>query len=166
MMGKTHYTFAAATVITLTHYQFLPITVFPVMLVSAMIGSLLPDLDSPNSSFGRFIPIGSWLFQNILGHRSVTHSILALILLYFSSALLLSGNWASPFRFGLLIGYASHIMGDMIVGGGVSLFWPIRNKITLNPVKLTVGGPGEYFLFLGLLGWSVFLLFKTFQNFI
>lgn len=161
MMGKTHYTFAAAATLTLAHYQLLSAEMLLPATLSAMIGALLPDLDSPNSSFGRYIPIGSWLFQNILGHRTVTHSLFALVFLHFMLMLFIPAAWAIPIRFGVLIGYASHLIGDMIVGGGIALFWPIRKKIAINPFPLKVGGAGEYLIFVGLFSWSLYLSFLT-----
>ncbi len=49
-------------------------------VVAAAAGSLLPDIDLPTSAIGRpFFPIASWINRKI-GHRTVTHSVLGILL--------------------------------------------------------------------------------------
>ena len=40
----------------------------------ALLGSLMPDLDSPKSAPGRFLPFLSQPIERRWGHRTVTHS--------------------------------------------------------------------------------------------
>lgn len=159
MMAKTHQTFAVTCVITATFFGYLQSNCFFMVIVCAMIGALLPDLDSEKSSAGRYLPIGSWLFRNILGHRTVTHSLFALLIISCGFLFLPQQSIYMQLLTGLLIGYTSHILGDMIVGGGVGLLWPLPGKFTLNPIGIAVGGIGEYIIFLTLLLTSIYMAY-------
>lgn len=90
------------------------------------LGSLLPDIDHPQSYLGRRIPLLSVPINKLFGHRGFTHSLLSLSLLGIASAF----YWAvNPLFFGgLLLGYFSHILGDMLTPMGVPLFYPDKKR--------------------------------------
>jgi inner membrane protein len=144
MMGKTHQAFAVLCLLVVerTTPDFLESSLMSVGLV--MVGALLPDLDSPESSYGRLCPWLSKPLHSVLGHRTLTHSLFMVAAIYFLS--LQPGVWhfmVPP----LLVGYCSHILGDLLIcSSGVGLFWPGSWRITLNPFGLKVGGMAEYFL--------------------
>ena len=145
MMAKTHQAFAVFSVLVVSKYA--PGSFDNIVLACglSMFGALLPDLDSPQSSFGRLIPLLSKPLHSMLGHRTITHSLLAVILLY--SVLTSSPQWHS-WADAICIGYFSHIVGDMLIGtNGVALFWPLKQKISLNPLRMQVAGAGEYLAF-------------------
>ncbi len=131
----------------------------------AIVGSLLPDFDTPNSKIGRKLPIlffPVWLFHSLIyllsllpgplqkglknysrqtGHRGFSHYpitwlVIALILL----PLLMNMSatvqiWIFPILAGMGIGIASHILTDMFFGG-VSVLYPFyKPRITLSPFK-------------------------------
>ncbi len=107
-----------------------PPTIQGVVVTAA--GSLLPDIDLPTSAIGRpFFPIASWINRKI-GHRTLTHSLLG-VLLFGSLAFVfvwalsawLEGSAGSYARF-LTLGFASHILVDTVNKTGVDLFWPAR----------------------------------------
>ncbi|QQQ15843.1 hypothetical protein JJL53_24060 (plasmid) [Aeromonas media] len=46
------------------------------------------------------------------------------------------------------IGHASHLAGDMLVGGnGVQLLWPMKQRQTIVPGTWSLGGLHEIVLF-------------------
>lgn len=150
MMAKTHQAFAVFSVLMVEQYAPGSVGNIVTASVLSMLGALLPDLDSPQSSFGRLIPLLSKPLHSILGHRTITHSLLAVILLY--SVLTSSVQWHA-WANAICIGYLSHIIGDMLIGtNGVTLFWPLKQKISLNPLRMQVGGAGEYLVFNLLIG--------------
>lgn len=150
MMAKTHQAFAVFSVLMVDQYAPGSVDNIVTASVLSMLGALLPDLDSPQSSFGRLIPLLSKPLHSILGHRTITHSLLAVILLY--SVLTSSMQWHT-WADAICIGYFSHIIGDMLIGtNGVALFWPLKQKISLNPFRMQVAGAGEYLVFNLLIG--------------
>ncbi len=77
MLAINHTTSATATVIgvslLLNKPFWLPLILF------VIVGSLLPDIDHSNSQISKKIPI----IAKLLKHRGVTHSLLAVVILYF-----------------------------------------------------------------------------------
>ena len=111
---------------------------FGIIMTGSIFGSLLPDIDHPSSRIGRRMPIISHAVNTAFGHRGFTHSILALLLLTYGLFLLtgvipefLTGYYL-PFSFGLIIGYASHLLLDMITVSGIPLFYPFLN----HPIRI------------------------------
>ena len=95
----------------------------------AALGSLLPEVDTPNSLVGAFARPLSELLRFRLGHRTLTHSLLGLAIL---------AAIASPLAFyklewwlALCLGYLSHIALDMGTLSGVPLFWPNPRRLSL-----------------------------------
>lgn len=88
------------------------------------ISALVPDVDEPNSTLGRKVPIISTLINLLLGHRGLTHTLLF-------SALTAAAVWAA-FRqhFGLiwLAGCLSHIGLDCCTVSGCMPLKPISNR--------------------------------------
>jgi inner membrane protein len=88
----------------------------------ALLGSLLPDLDSPHSALGRLLPFLAERIERRWGHRGATHSLLALGglgLLLLPLALL-----RLPWYAALLMGYLSHLVADCYTKSGAPLFHP------------------------------------------
>lgn len=101
-----------------------------VVVATTMVGSLLPDIDHPESFLGRRLrwiskPIYGWC-----GHRTLTHSLFFMI----GVTNLLSFYQHEEVGLGLGVGILSHILLDfMSLGSGVALLYPIYPKrIYLN----------------------------------
>jgi len=100
--------------------------------------SLLPDIDHPQSLIGRLFPGVSKYILRKYGHRSVTHSVFAILALcvLLLPVLLFSGMFyaASVFAF------SSHIFIDLFNRSGVRLFSPISQKeyISFRTLELRV----------------------------
>lgn len=122
------------------------------LLLAVALGSLLPDIDSKKSTLGRHAPfVEEWL-----GHRGVTHTIWALLILGFVV-------WILPdpiqlFGWFLFMGYALHIFCDWLSRGGVDLLYPFGQGYEkydsgamiykgFRPNLYRVGGSGENFFY-------------------
>lgn len=87
------------------------------------LGTLLPDIDEPNSFIGRRIPIIPNLFKKILGHRGMTHTLFATLLFVY-----LAIEFPNGFTEMLALGYLLHIIEDTFSVTGTQLFAPITSK--------------------------------------
>ena len=89
----------------------------------AALGSVLPEIDKPDSLIGRAVPFSKFLEERF-GHRGPIHSLLAT----FTLGLVSLPLWLVLGRFdwwlALQIGYLSHLLLDMATLEGVALFWP------------------------------------------
>jgi inner membrane protein len=176
MTGKTH----AVAAVTAAAYlgcipSFTPETFVKstVLIATAIIGGLLPDVDEPKSKMGNAIPYGRsgrialafdcfvvWYWTRdkwalivaaiflalaMIPHRSITHSLFALALAY-----MVTKGLASPYQKIFLIGYASHLALDIINPRGIPLLWPWNKHLSVSLV--TTGSLGETVICLSLVG--------------
>ena len=87
-------------------------------LIGCAIGSLIPDTDIRNSMLGRFIPL--WL---LFEHRTVTHSILFVLIIGFISVVFGFGTMHS---IGICVGAITHLALDAITPMGLPyIFFPL-----------------------------------------
>ena len=154
MTYKTHVstglTFSAAIFLLLYQIQLSPWLVI-LLIISTVIGSSAPDLDTPTGELWRKIPAGSQLARIVSpvfigGHRHLSHSFLGLILLsflyfvflkflFFEVAVLADINFGLVFL-AFLIGYASHLLADMFTEMGVPLLFPLPYHFGIPPDPL------------------------------
>lgn len=106
---------------------FFKTELFIPVLLGVILGSLLPDIDEPESYIGkRLIPIAE-IIGKLFGHRGASHYLIV-PLCFFIIALLISGKTAL-FLTGLSFGYLFHILGDLMTLGGIKgLFYPFGQK--------------------------------------
>ncbi len=76
MIASSHVVVGCAAWAGLASLGGLPVE--PVGLGLAALGSLAPDIDHPHSWLGRRLPWLSWPLAALLGHRGLTHSLLAI----------------------------------------------------------------------------------------
>ena len=95
----------------------------PVSLALALGGSLLPDIDHPASWVGRRSQPISTMISGVFGHRGITHSALAVVVLV---ALLSRGGYSRAVTSAFAVGYLSHLAADMLTPSGLRLAWPLR----------------------------------------
>lgn len=106
----------------------------PVLLLSAIVFSLLPDLDSVvgilMQDFGRF-------------HNNGTHSLVIGLIVAALFGLVFSGGQRKRFLFWfffVLAAYELHVIMDAFTyGRGVKAFWPFSEARFLSPVFLFFG---------------------------
>lgn len=120
----------------------LPVLQRLLIIGSSEIGSLLPDIDEPNSKAGRKVKPVSSLIKSAAGHRGVFHSPFIVILLYavleaVKTALLKTQPSLNHLYFisvydaittGFICGYISHLFLDMLNARGIPLLWPLSNR--------------------------------------
>lgn len=111
-----------------------------ILIASATIGGLLPDLDHSGSYLGRRIKPVSKGINKLFGHRGITHAPMIISILFLILHLLF--KLEVPLFLGLWIGSLSHVFLDALTVSGVPLFYPLsKKKISLLPLK--TGGMGE-----------------------
>lgn len=114
------------------------------------VGSLLPDIDTASSTFGKKVKIVS----KFVKHRGFTHSLLFALL----------AATISPY---LCVGVLSHIIMDMFNPNGVALLFPYGRNLhipLINKLFIT-GSKGEKIVraFLYIIT-AFFVLFMMFSN--
>ncbi len=146
-----------------THYAFSYLLcaaagVEPATALTASLLSLLPDIDHPESTIGRVFRPFSKYIQQKYGHRTVTHSLFAIMVI--SAALLpllllpRLLQWGGPFWTGLygaaLLAFSSHIFIDLFNKSGVRFFAPFSQKeyisFRTSSLRILVSSWQEYIL--------------------
>jgi inner membrane protein len=118
----------------------------PVALALAVAGSLLPDIDHPKSWVGRRLRPVSTITAAVLGHRGATHSLLAVA---GCGWLLFHDGTPRAIVAPLLVGYLSHLAGDLLTPRGLRLAWPLKGTWALPLCR--AGSPFEPLLVTALL---------------
>ncbi len=103
------------------------------IIPSALLTSLLPDIDHPQSVLGQRLRWIAIPIARTFGHRGFTHSLLALssVILLFQSDLLERFLIPSDVLHGMIIGYCSHLLSDMLTPAGIPLLWPFSLRFGL-----------------------------------
>lgn len=104
------------------------------IIPGSLITCLLPDIDHPKSRLGRRLKWISLPINHTFGHRGFTHSILAVIVyIIIFNFCFISSNIIIPIdaMHGMVLGYCSHILADMLTITGVPLFWPLQFRFRL-----------------------------------
>lgn len=107
----------------------------PEYLVVTTIASVLPDLDNPVSPISRLAPgIARWINRRY-GHRTLTHSLTALISLTLCCAILERAFTPNSLSLSFFFawGYFSHLLLDMCTIQGVKLFYPFQKYACVIP---------------------------------
>lgn len=158
MKAPTHVLTGVAAYCILAQSMSDPLPITAATLAAASLGSLAPDIDDNRSWIGRRLFFFAIPLRFLLGHRGLTHSLIAAALatvgLYWAMQHQ-EFSWAIAF----LTGYLVHLAGDWNTNGGVPLAWPSERKFKA-PWAFNTGGPVEAVLFFSLslallyLGWN------------
>lgn len=161
MTAEGHLIFAIASAIFAKRAELTPVLasadwwhIIPAVLLTC----LLPDIDHPKSLLGQRL---KWLSQPIaraFGHRGFTHSLLAVAGGVALLQMKLPAGWIIPadaFQ-GMVLGYLSHIVADMLTPAGVPLLWPCRWRFRLPLLNSQKGNQLERALCLALVGYAIF----------
>ena len=129
------------------------------VLGGGILGSMMPDIDHPQSAFGKRVLPLSIPISTVFGHRGITHSLLAVAgmswLIWWSlHHLHWHQGYAVPVVAGVATGYLSHLAGDWLTNSGVPLLWPSSRRF-VSPLRLCTGDLREYLLAFGMYGWSL-----------
>jgi len=88
-------------------------------------GALLPDVDKGNTKLGRKVKPLSKFINKKVRHRTLTHSLFFITVLFYSSVIAFGINIISV---GIMVGCVLHIFFDMITPMGVPLAYPFSNR--------------------------------------
>ncbi len=138
MIAPTHITFAEF--IYLLILTTAGIALSPLNGLTIALASVLPDVDTQASRVGRLLPFISRRIERRFGHRTLTHSLLFIILLAIVLSPLLFINLNIYLCF--IIGYASHPFLDTMTVNGVRLFYPFSDLKCVFPLE--VNQPHRY----------------------
>lgn len=148
MLTKTHVAFAVFLIILFFEHVAHPWF----FIIMVLVATILPDLDSNLSSFGRhliFRPL-----QLLTKHRGMIHS--------FSFAILISiilAVFLPILSLGFFLGYSVHLICDSFTRDGIQPFWPLKAK---SSGFITTGGRIEETLFFTLIILDIVLFFGVF----
>src|SRR5262245_58286976 len=157
MQAPTHATFGLVFVIGAG--TVLGVVLTPPVAAIAVLGALLPDVDTPTSLIGKLCRPPARLLERRFGHLPVPHSLLGLALFTGSVASLGLINPQWPLAFGL--GYLSHLLIDCANKSGTPLFYPSPIRAVLprsEALRIAVGSGAETVLGVLLAGLLVILV--------
>lgn len=160
MTAEGHLIFAIASAIFAKRAELTPVLasadwwhIIPATLLTC----LLPDIDHPKSFLGQRLKWLSHPIARAFGHRGFTHSLLAVAGGVALLQLKLPAGWLIPadaFQ-GMVLGYLSHIVADMLTPAGVPLLWPCRWRFRLPLLRSHKGNQLERALCLALVGYAI-----------
>lgn len=103
-------------------------------MAASVIGGLAPDIDLNTSKIGATAKPVSKAINKLVGHRTVCHSPLLLLLIY----LVLTSKYpsAQPFVLAFTFGAISHLGLDALNKAGVPLLWPITTRFWVLGIKI------------------------------
>jgi inner membrane protein len=95
----------------------------------------IPDLDKETSKPGRHLKLISKILSFFTKHRGITHSLIAYVIVagLFKSleTIPVTTFSLSGLFIGSVIGYGSHLLGDMSTPQGIPLLWPLKIKFRI-----------------------------------
>ena len=175
MNATTHAIFGAAAVagVALLAGDDPPLYVYPAAVVAAW----LPDLDNPRSRLGNglsrrknrvlnaisrplswVLRITSFTLYRTVGHRTLTHSLLGVVL--FVALVSLVASLSSDLFVALVAGYASHLVADALNTKRVPLLWPAGRRFRLLPGGIRSGGAAEFVVALAVAAAAVYGIYS------
>ena len=155
MMASSHIIVGAAAWTWLAARFGLP-ALDPVATGLAVLGALALDIDHPKSALGSRLKPLSLPISLIFGHRGITHSLLAVGVcgwLFLESGVY--GRLTAPF----LVGYVTHLAGDLLSPAGLPLLYPLKRRRTFALPIIKTGGFSEQLVVVLLCGWLISGLF-------
>lgn len=159
MMAFTHIAAGSASSLLVADWLDIQAHQAVLMIAGGVLGSMLPDIDHPSSAFGRRVRPISTVLSAVLGHRGLTHSLLAVVGMsalawYALHHLDWHPSYSVPLVTGIAVGYLSHLVGDWMTNSGVPLLWPIKRRF-VAPIRMFTGDFKEYILAYVMYGWAV-----------
>ncbi|MBY7649955.1 MAG: hypothetical protein C4617_05705 [Candidatus Liberibacter europaeus] len=141
MTFKGHCIFSLSTIIVAKKIGFstnISNAEWDIVIIGALLSCVLPDIDHPKSIISKHFKIFSFITCGILNHRGFTHSILSFFLYIWLLNQVLPSELVSyrGFHDAMIIGYASHLIADILTTTGIPLLWPYRWRFSfpiLNP---------------------------------
>ena len=120
----------------------------PGLIVMTLVASTIADIDVPSSLWGRLLKPLSKRINRRFGHRTFTHSLLFMGLLW-SVTWIVCSSFAieAPYPTVFLLAFGSHLIFDMMTVQGVLLFYPYKKQPCVIPadpnLRLKTNNPGS-----------------------
>ena len=141
------------------------------ILCGGAIGAWLPDIDHTGAKISRsgiLAMISSALISNATGHRGVTHTPLALLIVTVIGGILVGyspgslHSYPCLFYMGMIPGILSHLILDSLNPGGIMWAYPVRKK-HYSVMSIKTGSMWELLL-MGILFVLDFMIIKSVLN--
>jgi inner membrane protein len=158
MTGRTHDLIAFGALLTgASIYPPTNLNLFTAVgcFIGSTIGALIPDMDQASNRLWDLLPAGNFvgrIFRRVMiGHRTISHSILGVYLIYKGLFFLLPRILNSSYVdinlivYSLMIGVVSHLFADAFTKEGIPLFFPLKVKVGIPPIKSLRITTGEFF---------------------
>ncbi len=180
MTARTHDAFAFTFLVTsavLFPPESLSLYTLFASLIGNIVGGMIPDLDQAGNRLWEFLPggdfVGKVLRRLFYKHRTITHSLLGMYLIYKFL------QWILPIFFNpefvnpdillasIMIGYFSHLIADCLTKEGVPLLFPINLDVGFPPFKklrIKTGNWVESYIILPVLGIYLVWLIRNFYG--
>lgn len=143
MLGITHVVVGASLGVVAAKSGLIPALPIAIVAIVAAAGSLLPDIDHPQSAFGRRVRILSIPISAVFGHRGITHSLLAVAAMSLALVFFAHGDGKTPVIAALALGYLSHLLADAMTVSGIPLLWPRKTVFRVPGTGFRTGGYAE-----------------------
>ncbi|MBI2668523.1 metal-dependent hydrolase [Candidatus Woesearchaeota archaeon] len=139
MLFKTHLLLGALFfLLTKDHFTGGSVLLFFSLV---LLGSILPDIDEPNSKVNRGGGIVGIMVAMFTRHRGIFHSLVMAAFVF----LAVTYWWSNYYAWALLIGYVAHLVGDAITPMGVAFLYPFSRYRIRGFVR--TGGMAEVLVF-------------------
>ena len=146
----------------------------PYYITATIIFSLLPDIDHTKSIIGKAVyPLAKW-FSIHYGHRTITHSLVFLLLVSGTSYILehfqLIGENTMKHEVSTIVFFAtfSHLLLDMVTIQGIPLFYPFYRNPCVIPanveLRIRTGNLKQEGIALFMFGLSTIFLQDLFRD--
>jgi len=148
MTSRTHDVIAFASLVTIASLyppKDLGVVTLFASLVGNVVGALAPDMDQAGNRLWDMLPagntVGKLLRKVFYKHRTLSHSILGLLIFYKITEFILPMFFNSTFvnihllHVSLLIGYVSHLVADAFTKEGIPLLFPLNINFGFPPLE-------------------------------
>ena len=149
MMWFTHIAFALF--LSLISLRFISPSSPELFIFLTCVGSILPDIDHPNSIINQKLKITK-VTAHIFKHRGFFHSVFPVIIIY---TLFASAGWTTV-ALALSLGYLSHLAIDSFTVKGINIIHPIPGLKISGFIE--VGSIGEWVVFSGLIAAAIAMI--------
>ncbi len=143
MSGRTHVLIPAGIAAILFDSD-------PLLVLTAGIAGLVPDIDEPYSVIGQRLWFLAWWIKYLCGHRTMSHSLLMVGVVSVLGLLVLI---PPVYVCAIAIGLGSHLVLDGL-SGGVQLWWPSKQRWVIG--QYPIYGTTDRLLMVG--GMLLFLV--------
>ena len=140
MLAKTHFAFGFLAALLLVPI-FNPVDKI-LFFAIVLIGALLPDIDTPNSTISHKVPVLPWLIKMISRHRGIFHSVWMCLAISVPLAYFV----APVYGVAMAVGYVSHLLSDGFTKEGINFIHPLGQLRLAGFIE--TGKTGELVLFL------------------